>query len=131
MFTENLVLLCTLNDMTQGQIVIPKAAKDTFNLKDGDRLVVLGEETEGIALVKAVDFEEKMSESMPCFLTKSSLYLRTFPVVRFQHKQCVHLLQSKKDIHDPVYHKLKYYLHIFSYVLLSPNLNLSNFFPIV
>lgn len=48
----------------KGQIVIPKTARDTFGLKDGDRLVVLGDETEGIALVKAEDFERKLKEAM-------------------------------------------------------------------
>lgn len=48
----------------KGQIVIPKAARDTFGLKDGDRLVVLGDEAEGIALVKAEDFEKKMQQAM-------------------------------------------------------------------
>ena len=49
---------------TKGQIVIPKAARDTFKLKDGDRIVVLGDEKEGIALVKAEIFEEKMQEAL-------------------------------------------------------------------
>ena len=49
---------------TKGQIVIPKAARDVFNLKDGDRVVVLGDEKEGIALVKAEIFEEKMQEAL-------------------------------------------------------------------
>lgn len=49
---------------TKGQIVIPKAARDIFNLKDGDRIVVLGDEKEGIALVKAEVFEEKMQEAL-------------------------------------------------------------------
>ena len=49
---------------TKGQIIIPKAARDTFNLKDGDRIVVLGDEKEGIALVKAEVFEEKMQEAL-------------------------------------------------------------------
>ena len=49
---------------TKGQIVIPKAARDVFNLKDGDRIVVLGDEKEGIALVKAEVFEEKMQEAL-------------------------------------------------------------------
>ena len=44
----------------KGQIVIPKAARDTFGLKEGDRLVVLGDEDQGIALVKAEVFEERM-----------------------------------------------------------------------
>ncbi len=48
----------------KGQIVIPKAARDTFNLKEGDSLVVLGDDTEGIALVKSVDFEKRIQEVM-------------------------------------------------------------------
>ena len=44
----------------KGQIVIPKAARETFGLKEGDRLVVLGDEDQGIALVKAEVFEERM-----------------------------------------------------------------------
>ena len=48
----------------RGQIVIPKAARDIFDLKSGDRLIVLGDEKEGIALVKAEEFEEKMIESL-------------------------------------------------------------------
>lgn len=49
---------------SKGQIVIPKAARDTFDLKDGDRLVVLGDETEGIALVKSEIFESRMQEAL-------------------------------------------------------------------
>lgn len=49
---------------SKGQIVIPKAARDTFCLRDGDRLVVLGDEAEGIALVKAEDFEQKLQEAL-------------------------------------------------------------------
>lgn len=49
---------------SKGQIVIPKAARDTFALKEGDRLVVLGDEAEGIAFVKAEDFEKKMQEAL-------------------------------------------------------------------
>ena len=45
---------------SRGQIVIPKAARETFALREGDRLVVLGDESEGIALVKAETFEQKM-----------------------------------------------------------------------
>ena len=45
---------------SKGQIVIPKAARETFALREGDRLVVLGDENEGIALVKAETFEQKM-----------------------------------------------------------------------
>ena len=48
----------------RGQIVIPKAAREMFELKEGDRLIVLGDEGEGIALVKAEDFERKMQKAL-------------------------------------------------------------------
>lgn len=49
---------------SKGQIVIPKDARDIFNLKTGDRLVVLGDEAEGIALVKSEIFEHRMQEAL-------------------------------------------------------------------
>ena len=49
---------------SKGQIVIPKAARETFDLKEGDSLVVLGDEAEGIALVKSNDFETRMQEAL-------------------------------------------------------------------
>lgn len=52
----------TVND--RGQIVIPKEARETFELGNGSRLVVLGDDNEGIALVKAEQFEEKLSMAM-------------------------------------------------------------------
>ena len=51
----------TIND--RGQIVIPKDARDRFNLTSGSRLVVLGDE-EGIALISAEKFEAKIKEAM-------------------------------------------------------------------
>ena len=54
----------TITIGSKGQIVIPKKARDTFNLKEGDRLVVLGDENEGIALVKAETFEARMQEAL-------------------------------------------------------------------
>ena len=48
----------------KGQIVIPKAARDTFRLSEGDRLVVLGDEEQGIALIKAEAFEERMQKAL-------------------------------------------------------------------
>ena len=48
----------------KGQIVIPKAARDTFRLREGDRMVVLGDEEQGIALIKAEAFEERMQKAL-------------------------------------------------------------------
>src|SRR5690625_112169 len=37
----------------KGQIVIPKEARDIFNIKPGDTLLLLGDEAEGIAIMKS------------------------------------------------------------------------------
>ncbi len=37
----------------RGQIVIPKEARDVFNVKPGDNLIVLGDIKKGLAIVKA------------------------------------------------------------------------------
>ena len=42
----------------KGQIVIPAKARKVFGISAGDRLVVLGQEGEGLALVKTDDFLE-------------------------------------------------------------------------
>lgn len=47
----------------RGQIVIPKAARDKFNLQAGDRLIVASDEN-GIALLPADFFESKMRAFM-------------------------------------------------------------------
>jgi AbrB family looped-hinge helix DNA binding protein len=48
----------TVNE--RGQIVIPQKARELFGLSGGSRLVVLGDEAEGIALVNAEIFEEQL-----------------------------------------------------------------------
>jgi AbrB family looped-hinge helix DNA binding protein len=50
----------TLGD--KGQIVIPAKARKVFGLKPGDDLVVLGDITQGLALLKA-DFLMDLMES--------------------------------------------------------------------
>lgn len=47
----------------RGQIVIPKAARDKFALKTGERLIVLSDEN-GIALLPAEAFEHQLQELM-------------------------------------------------------------------
>ena len=51
----------TIND--RGQIVIPKGARDTFELSGGQRLIV-GSDEIGIALIPAEKFEENMKKAM-------------------------------------------------------------------
>ncbi len=36
----------------RGQIVIPKEAREIFDIKPGDNLLILGDESQGIAIVK-------------------------------------------------------------------------------
>ncbi len=48
----------------RGQLVIPKAVRERFALKGGERLIVLTDDQEGIALVPAEKFEEKMKTLM-------------------------------------------------------------------
>ena len=40
----------------KGQIVIPAKARKTFSISVGDQLVILGDETQGLALMKSEDF---------------------------------------------------------------------------
>ena len=46
----------------KGQIVIPKEAREVFGLKPGDSLLVLGDITKGIALVKTKVFDDAVEE---------------------------------------------------------------------
>jgi len=50
-----------IND--RGQIVIPKRARELFGINSGDALVVLGDEAEGIALIKADIFEKRLNDT--------------------------------------------------------------------
>jgi AbrB family looped-hinge helix DNA binding protein len=45
----------------RGQIVIPKNARDMLGIKKGDSLVILGDEEEGLALMKVEIFEKKIN----------------------------------------------------------------------
>lgn len=48
-----------IND--RGQIVIPKKAREMFNIEADDSLVILGDEAEGIAIIKADVFESRLN----------------------------------------------------------------------
>ena len=40
----------------KGQIVIPKEARDVFNINEGDTLIMFGDKEKGIALAKYDDY---------------------------------------------------------------------------
>ena len=42
----------------RGQIVIPKKAREIFGIKPGDSLFVLGDEAQGLALIKSEVFTQ-------------------------------------------------------------------------
>lgn len=46
----------------KGQIVIPKEARDVYNIKPGDTLLLLGDIEQGIAIVKPEMFKELASK---------------------------------------------------------------------
>ena len=46
----------------KGQVVIPAKARKIFDLKPGDHLVVLGDETQGLALIKEKGFMSMINE---------------------------------------------------------------------
>jgi AbrB family looped-hinge helix DNA binding protein len=52
----------TINE--RGQLVIPKAVRDKFGLTGGQRLIVLSDDKDGIALVPAEVFEAKMKKAI-------------------------------------------------------------------
>ena len=50
-----------IND--RGQVVIPKRARKLFGINSGDSLVILGDEAEGIAIIKADIFEKRLTDT--------------------------------------------------------------------
>lgn len=49
----------------KGQIVIPKEARDMFNIKSGDSIIVLCDKERGIALLKADAIEDISDKVFP------------------------------------------------------------------
>ena len=49
----------------KGQIVIPKAARDMFNINPGDSVIVLCDKKRGIAIVKADIIESLTDKIIP------------------------------------------------------------------
>ena len=49
----------------KGQIVIPKEARDMFDIKPGDSIIVLCDKNQGIALVKSDVIEDLSDKVFP------------------------------------------------------------------
>lgn len=49
----------------KGQIVIPKEARDMFDIKPGDSIIVLCDKEKGIALLKAEAIEDLTDKVFP------------------------------------------------------------------
>ena len=49
----------------KGQIVIPKEARDMFNIKSGDSIIVLCDKERGIGLLKADAIEDLTDKVFP------------------------------------------------------------------
>ena len=49
----------------KGQIVIPKEARDMFDIKPGDSIIVLCDKEKGIALLKANAIEDLTNKVFP------------------------------------------------------------------
>ena len=58
--TEKYMSVVTVGE--RGQIVIPKKARDMFNIKAGDSLLVLADSSSGIALVRNDQYFEFATE---------------------------------------------------------------------
>lgn len=59
-FLFSIPLYTDAND--RGQVVIPKKARELFGINNGDALVILGDEAEGIAIIKADTFEKRLND---------------------------------------------------------------------
>ena len=46
----------------KGQITVPKEARQMFDIKEGDTLMVMGDKTRGLALVKDSEFYKLMGD---------------------------------------------------------------------
>lgn len=49
----------------KGQIVIPKEARDMFDINPGDSIIVLCDKSKGIALLKADEIEDMADKVFP------------------------------------------------------------------
>ncbi len=59
---ERYVGICTVGE--KGQIVIPKTAREMFNIKPGDSIITVCDKDKGIVLIKSDILENNISTLM-------------------------------------------------------------------
>ena len=62
----------------KGQIVIPARARKLFHIAPGDRLVVLGDEAQGLAVMKAEAFLEMAAQIRDALEEQKKEYKEVF-----------------------------------------------------
>lgn len=58
--TEDERFIVSVKVGPKGQITVPKEAREMFDIKEGETLMVMGDKQRGIALIKADKFYEMM-----------------------------------------------------------------------
>ena len=64
-YTEKIYYVGISKVGEKGQIVIPKEARDMFDIKPGDSIIVLCDKEKGIALLKADAIEDLTDKVFP------------------------------------------------------------------
>ena len=59
---ENSRFIVSVKVGPKGQITIPKEARKMFDISEGDTLMVMGDKSKGIALVKDTEFYNIMGD---------------------------------------------------------------------
>lgn len=60
----------TVTVSERGQIVIPAEARRDFDIEVGDKLLVLGDLSQGIAIAKASDIIDNLNQTLSFFESK-------------------------------------------------------------
>lgn len=60
----------------KGQFVIPKEARDVFNINPGDTLILLGDETKGIAIPPKDSFDDYFPQIASASWTQGRVRMR-------------------------------------------------------
>ena len=60
--TKNNKFIVSVKVGPKGQITIPKEAREMFDISEGDTIMVMGDKSRGLALVKDTEFYQLMGD---------------------------------------------------------------------